>query len=128
MIGAGSLEPVRGIVAGVGIGQAPAGGVEDALENGDEHIITGVGQDALVGRSQNEIGPGLMFQGVGANEGAAQGHEQGGSQSLVGDISHEHAQTAVGQGKHIVKVARGLLTRVQRGGQLEALSLRQRVR
>ena len=116
-------DQIGRVVAGVAVGQRSGTRIEDAIESGYEHVRAGIGQDALVRRVQHLLGPVGVFEGIGANQGAAQSHKQRRAGAFVGHIGDQDAQAPVGQLHQIVKVARRLPGRPQRGRQLPAVDV-----
>ena len=52
-----ALQQIGRMVAGVAVGQRPAGRIENAVKDGDKQVGLGVGQDALVGGAEGQVGP-----------------------------------------------------------------------
>ena len=77
---------------GVAVHQPAAGRVEDAVKDGDEHACAGVGQHPGAGGAQDLLRCVGIVGRIGADEGAAERHVQGGAHPLVGHVGDDDPQ------------------------------------
>ena len=59
------------------------------MERRDEQSGTGIRQDPAIGGAERMLGPSVIFDSVGADERATQGHVQRGSHSIVGHVGDQ---------------------------------------
>ena len=106
------------VVPSITVDQVAGRRIENAVEGCDKQPSARVGEHAVVGGSEHEVGAGLVLGGIGADQRAAQSHVQGCSHTFVSHIGHYYAQMLVGQRNEIVEIARRLAGRFQGGPEL----------
>jgi len=91
-------------VAGVGVEEAPAFGLEDGVEAGDEHVRRHVRKENFVGLRQHLAGYRISCLGDSAQDALGVGHHRGRRDPLAGDVADDEAHTTVRQREEVVEV------------------------
>src|SRR5574341_1510491 len=95
----------RLVLPGADVTQLARGGMEHAVEDGDEHLVVGRHfHDAAVHRQRDLRGRGALA-GVRQEQRTRDGHEQRRVYDLVGHVGHEQADVLIVNFDHIVEVA-----------------------
>src|SRR5215210_3296316 len=112
-----------GVVAGVGVDEAAALRVEDAVEASDECVGWYVCTHELVGLLQYLPRSNAPSSGDGTKHTLGVGHNQGRRNTLAGDVAYDQAHPAVFKAEEVVEVSADLSSRLVVIGYLPALEL-----
>ena len=112
------------VVAGAGVAEFVAGGVEHAVEGGHERSVDdGVIVDEFLVEVVEELAGVLGAAREGAGDGVRDRHEDGGGSAVPGDVGDEESPAAVGEFEDVVVVAAGVGGGLVSSGEFEPRDL-----